>query len=501
MKQHFFNFLFFTAIFFAVISCNRNKDEEKIFDEKTPFAIEIKKERSYFQANKIKNRLKDMGMNSYILKEQAEDGEWYRIVSGALENEDSVIAYKQKIFNLFGITASDSVLDFTKMDSVARIPVKIEQVAEHKRIDANKPDVPHSISKVLEKYPQNNMFYLKNISVLSLTNKGIKSTEGQKLDLPRGITLQYLKNKECETFSSVIFEDNLFGDQTTIQIIGRTGYKTATTNNAALLAFNTQDYNQDAVDLCMEIAEKILGTGTYIDEKAESIEFKAYKTLLGYKVSFSTKGKMRTYYILTDSDGEYIFLAQCTKSNTEELEAILQNIGNSDGLNSYDEFYNTFYTIAEKQKDNEEFLGYYMDRLTKSYAKEKNYQKWAKKMVGMWHATYFFNNTQKGMWHYSVFDLLNEKNRKYVYDDLYMKGSSKKDLRDVYGEKGRVVHINYYFYNSLEINFGINRYVVAIDSEDYYTEKDLIERAESLQFLKGGYNKQPQQETDSTTLL
>ena len=492
------NVIFFTVLLFFIVSCNNSK-EEKVFDEKNPFAVEIKKERSFYQADKIRNRLNEMGLTAYILKEQQDDGEWYRIVSGALENEDSVAVYKQKIKNLFGITVADTILDFTKMDSAMRIPVKAEQVSERKRIEANTPDVPLNISKVLKMFPQNNMFYLKNINILSLKGKGLKSAEGQKLDLPRGVSLQYLKNKGCESFSSVIYEDNLFGDQTTIQIVGRTGYKNVSTNNAALLAFNTKVYNQEAVDFCMEIAEKILATGTYIDEKAESVEFEAYKSLLGYKVSFATKGKIRTYYILTDSDGEYLFMAQSTKDNNEELESILRNIGNSDGLNSYDEFYNTFYTIAEKQKDNEEFLGYYMSRLTNSYAKSKGYKKWAKKMVGMWCADYIFYNSKKGMWTYSIFDLLTDKNRQYVYDDLYMSGASKNDLRKVYGEEGRVVYTNYYFYKNIEVNFGINRYVVAIDSDDYYTEKDLIERAESLQFLKGGYK--PNSEIDSTTLL
>ena len=55
-----------------------------------------------------------------------------------------------------------------------------------------------------------------------------------------------------------------------------------------------------------------------------------------------------------------------------------------EGLNDYDEFYNSFYVLPDQPIDEDIFLGYSIDKLDWSYAKEEGYANWSKAMVGHW---------------------------------------------------------------------------------------------------------------------
>jgi hypothetical protein len=110
-------------------------------------------------------------------------------------------------------------------------------------------------------------------------------------------------------------------------------------------------------------------------------------------------------------------------------------------------------------------------------------------MVGHWTASGYFWNTRKGFWSFQLFDLLTPPSQNYIYGVLYSGAKSfNKTKTDVYGVNGYFVNMGFFWYNSLELNFGINRYVFAIDSENL-NKKDLMKRAEKMQFKRGGYTK------------
>ena len=331
------------------------------------------------------------------------------------------------------------------------------------------------------------MFNLKKIGLLVLTDKAISVADHSKLDMPRGVKLSFLKKKECTAISSVIYEDNLYGDRVTLHVIK---CKETAKVQAASLVPTPTDHNEYALELCSDIANMILNTGNYKNEEKEGFEAQAYSNLSGYKVSFEEKGKKRTYYVFTDEAGEYIYMAQTTKEDDTELIDFITEIGKGEGLAEYDEFYNTFYTMADEPVDDDIFLGYYVDRLTWSYAKQRNYANWAKRMVGHMYVNCYFYNSSKGTYFFSLFDLLTESAESHIYNNLYRKSIDSDYRRTIYGEEGAAVYQYDWWteeYTLSEINLGFDRYVVAISGTSRFSERDLILRLETLQFTKGGY--------------
>jgi hypothetical protein len=110
-------------------------------------------------------------------------------------------------------------------------------------------------------------------------------------------------------------------------------------------------------------------------------------------------------------------------------------------------------------------------------------------MVGHWNVNGFFWNKQKGIWTLGLFDLLTPSSQKHIYGKLYSgQKSYNKTQTNVYGVNGHFVNMEFYRYRSLELNFGIGRYVSAINSENL-NRKDMMNRAEKMQFKKGGFAK------------
>ena len=491
MKKSIIIVLFVVAQYLVGCSSCSEQNEDVVvvetFSESSPYTIEIKKERSYFQAEKIANRLTKMGLGGYVIPQESENGTWYKVVSGALTDSAAVEAYMAKLDTCFSIK-DVAVVDYAQLDTAARIPVIRDSIQERHRISANRPDIPKCITEVIEKFPESDMFYLSSIGMLTLTKEGIKRAEGHNVDMPRGVSLSFLKSKGCQSIASVIYKDNIYGDNVTLQVV-RCKDTTQVIKASIMPSFTAQ--NESAVYLCSEIADKILDTGVYEEEIKTPFEKQAYQKLSGFVASFITKNTKRSYYIFTDEAGEYIYMAQSTKNKDDEMFEFIGEIGKSEGLVMYDEFYNSFYTVSDKMEDHEEFLGYYMEKLTWSYAKNRGYAAWAKKMVGHWQSSLVFNNEEKGCWSYAIFDLLSDTQGMHIYNVLYRGNIDKDYLRTIYGTQGAAIRD---FWGDLtEINFGYGRYVVALTPIGVYSERDLIKRAEDLQLKIGGYTD------DSTT--
>ena len=469
------------------VACNKEVQVET-FSEEKPLTLEITKERSYYQADRIVKRLTKMGMEAYILEENTSDGQWYRVMSGALADSTQVDAYTHRIDSLFHLKPQ-AVVDYTALDSASRTPIHKEAVQEKHRIAANPPAVPIEVTQVVHKYPENVMFNLKKIGLLCLTDKALTIADNSKLDMPRGVKLSFLQKKECKAISSVIYEDNLYGDRVTLSIVK---CKDTDKPQVASIIPTPTEHNEYALALCSDLCDMILNTGTYQNEQKDGFEAEAYSRLTGYKVSFEEKGKTRTYYVFTDEAGEYIYMAQTTKDDETELMDFIKEIGKSNGLVEYDEFYNTFYTMPDNPIDGDMFLGYYVDRLTWSYARSKGYSNWSKRMVGHMEVTCYFYNPYKGIWSCSLFDLLTEQAEEQIYNNLYRQNLDPEDRRTIYGEQGAAIyHYDWWIgdYTLTEVNLGFDRYVVAINGSSSYSERDLILRMEALQFTQGGYQK------------
>lgn len=482
--------------FFLFFSCSSKKERviEKFSKEK-PYAIQVAKERSFYQAEKLTDRLLDMEIDAYMVQYSDSidnDGKWYYILCDNIENLDTAKSIRNRLEKQFELKEL-KIATFDKFKNAVFQLDSLKQ-QEKKKITSNKPGVNEDIFNVINKFPESNSLLVQKTFVLNTPSdpenmKGFSTVYSFQMDLPRGISKK-LMSKNTTAFSEVIYKDNLYGDKVTIDI-GKLRSVKPLINKASIINLN----NNESFEIAEEYADLILETGDYLFEEKKEIEINSYTKLYGYKVTIEPKKDyFRTYLVLVDESNQYVIFSQSTDKSEEELIQILSDIGQGNGLLDYDEFYNAFYTIPENIVDNDMFIGFSIDKLDWSYAKNRGYVKWSKEMVGHWNATGYFFNDKKGIWTYSIFDLLTIENQNYIYGGLYSKSRTKNKYEvNVYGTNGFIIYtdeFNWKTYRSYkkthEISFGVDRYVSAIGNSEssWFSKEELLERAESLQFEK-----------------
>ncbi len=488
--------------FLMLVSCGQ-KDQpvvEKI-SQLSPYTIEVKRERSYFQAEKINARLQDKGLQSYIMsvEDSTGGGQWYTVVVGALA--DSVIADSikndlQHEFRLDSLT----VLNYLDSSKVFIDPDSLV-IPERKQISAQKPALPDEIFDVIEKFPNSNMFFVQDIKVVNCKQNKRKASVTDNLyglDLPRGITVSHIL-EYADAWAETIYKDNIYGDQVTIDIL-----KLKKDHNLAQRVIQSSMLPSTGDDYQLKIAEHfadlILETDDYTREEKEDMDEEAYNVLKGYKVVIETNsGDERTYLVLVDQSGEFVFFCQSTEKSLDDLRAVVRLIGKGIGMNEFDEFYNAFYLIPSNFPPDDTFLTFSMSKLDWSYAKAKGYAEWSKKMVGHWSARSCFVNSRKGEWSFSIFDLLTEPKVENIYYTLYSSLKDAEDQVEVWGSTG--YRVDRWFVGLTEVNFAFDRFVSCVNNDDDLGLTDLIDRAHLIQFYEGGYSNMVAAVEDSTQTL
>lgn len=478
-----------TVILLSVTCCGR-KDKVQTFNPEKPYSLEIKKERSYFQAEKIASRLNEMGMAAYVIeKNDSAAGKWFYVLSGALENIDSVSSYKERIAKEFRLPDL-RVVDYNDLDSASKAGIiRPNTVLEKERISAEKPNLPEDVFETIKKYPHNNTLYLEQINLVYFPegnrDKGLEVLKKERSGLfEKSVSKKLLA--AGTTYTEGEFIDNLYGDRMTMRIVKLNPRKQIVTASLAPVSHDEQ------FRIAEEYADLLLNSGSYESENKTKTTINAYVGLYGYKVRIGTGKEVWTYYILVDENCEYIYFSQSTDKTEKEILKLLSEVGKGDGLLEYNEFYNSFNVIPDNSGEKEIFLGLFVNKLTSQYAKAKNDAKWAQEMVGHWRSATYFNNTEKGIWSYTIFDLLTEKKQRYI-EALYTSRMSKDCERNIYGGTGYAKYHNYPEYDNrkylVEVSFYSDRFICAIKGSPDFKEEDLILRGENIQFKKGGYQK------------
>ena len=481
-------------IFSLFVMCASCSNEVETVSTEKPFTVQITKERSYYQAKKVQERLLKIGIDAYLLATQdSVDRKWYNVMSGAFVDSLNSVNYIHTLDSAYHLKKWE-IVDTRRLKETFSIILpnnkKLKEIEENKRIEANKPNVPKDVIDVTEKFPDNNIFFLEKINILNLSeaNTLSKVAENIKMDIPRGINLRKLSNF-CNSICEVQYQDNLYGDNVTISIMKvKSDYDLNKDIIFEKYSVEKPKENIKSYALALEFSEDILNSGDYVNESIKEIKISAFKLLTGYKVGFTTnKGVYRSYFVLSDADCEYLIIAQSVDKTEEEMQEILSEVGKSKGLNDYDEFYNNFYVLPSDPEYDDIFLGYTINKLGWSYARQKGYSNWSKAMVGHWNVNGYFWNREKGLWTLALFDLLTPSSQSHIYGKLYSgQQSYNKTQTNVYGVNGYFVNTEFYLYSNLELNFGIRRYVYAINSENL-NRKDMLNRSEKMQFKKGGY--------------
>lgn len=467
---------------FLFLSCSKVEQ----FSKEKPYAIQIAKERSFYQAEKLTNRLLDMDLKAYMIQHLDSlnnDGNWYYILCDNIEVLDSAKSKRTRLEKQFKLKD----LKIVSFENFQNASFELDDLKkkEKQKIASNKPNIDKDIFDVINKFPENNSLLVQKTFVFNtpkdtINTKGFSFLNTLKTDLPRGISKKLIL-KNTTAFSEVIYKDNLYGDRVTIDI-GKLRDKTSQISEASLLSFRD---TESSYKIAEEYTDLILETGDYLFEEKKKIKIESYKMLYGYKVTIEPKKYyFRTYLVLVDEESKFVVFSQSTDKSDEELIKLLSDIGQGKGLINYAEFYNAFYTMPENGIDGDRFIGFTINKLDWSYVKSRRYTKWSKKMVGYWNATGYFHNNKKGTWYYSIFDLLTPESQNYIYGNLYTKKRRRKRRRiGVYGTNGFVL---YSHKKISEINFGIDRYVAAMGNTDksWFSKSELLQRAEALQFEK-----------------
>ena len=457
------NILPIAFILFFLIGCT-----EKQVSTDIPYTVQIKQIRSYYKALDIEQRLEGMGVSTYIISEATEDGDWYRIVSGAEKSLADIQELKEKIQNKIGIDDLE-IINYQTIESNVIVNFK-QDLKEKKRITSVKPDLPEKIFNIIDKFPADGNFIVKSFFIVNCPDslkdmRDFREGYNVKHDLPRGISMKPLM-KRSECIAEVIYEDNLFEDQITIDIIQlKKDHGIEVSDHNQMASMFPVKSNSQQHDIANYFAELILATDNYSFEDKVEISISSYQNFSGYKVTLKpskSKDIYRTYFVLVSKDLRYLVFSQSTKKTEDEIIEIIEHLGSGEGLNSYDEFYNAFYTLPSSIDD--AFICFSTHKLTSRYAKSKGYAKWAKEMVGHWVTSAHFYGEEKRGYNISLFDLL--KNSKVMYiEDLYIqkhKSSSSTYEIDVHGITGVASKDRY----PHELSWGEGRHSIAINNSD-----------------------------------
>ena len=460
------------------------------FNEQNKFGVLLSKVRSAKHSKIIHERVRDMEISSTVvaIQDTEDDGYWYQIIVGSSDNFDEIVQIREQLEQDFGFEDL-SIVNFDEISHLISEAAKSTST-EVEKIDADEPDIPSVAFETIKEFPFTNFFFVQRLTLYVSPKLGEKSHHSSMKkvvsnDLPRGISRSSLL-KQTQAFAEAVFVDNIYDDSVTINIL-------------KMHPRSELDIEGNVLEY---FAQKILDTGRYRTELTEDFVMENKPSWRGVKVTIEPKSNyFRKYILIQDTESDWVYFSQSTKKTDEDMKKILRQIGQSNGLLQYDEFYNTFYTLPASLSPEDEFQGFDMSRIRSSYAKGKGYRLWAKRCVGHWRSTGFFYHDEKGPWSYGLFDLLSKQNVDKTYN-LYVNDGYSKTKIDVFGTIGRYVledrwsKRKYKTYKwPLEINFPQQRYLCMINnaSDRGYLKKDmLLERANSLQLQsRGGYQSVP----------
>ena len=243
----------------------------KEINEETPYAIQLKEVRSYYKALDIQERLEQYGVESYILSEETNDGNWYRVLSGAEKSIDDIKNHRKELESLTSMTGFE-IINFQKIEDNLVLDFE-DNLAERKRLKSKKPNIPEKIYNLINKFPEDKNFIIKSFFVtnspdsISEMRKFKASYDNIKHDLPRGISMKSLM-KKSNAIAEVIYEDQLFGDRVTLDIIQlKKGLDLGLTENT----------NTGSKEIANYFAELILETGKYVFEDKLKIKASSFQ--------------------------------------------------------------------------------------------------------------------------------------------------------------------------------------------------------------------------------
>lgn len=471
----------------------------KQFSNSSPFAVELGRVRSYYQAQKLEQRLKKMKIRAYMVvlaDEMDQSSKWYVMLCGAKKDTVEAVKLQMELGIKYKLKDLETV-NYLRLKPYL-LPFDKAALEEIENMNAIRPDLPENIYELIEKFPKSDILNIEDVGLYNFPKEGVPSSQfssfyNASLDLPRGISKATVVQK-AEAFAEVIYKDNLYGDQVTVDVLKLSkDHNIQGMPRARLTQNGGSGQSHDPDHIAWYFAAMILNTGTYTTEEYEKIVVQSYTALHGYKVVIEPGGgQLRTYMILVDIVGGFVIFSQSTQKTDLEILEYLSNFGKSKGMLDYSEFHNTFFTIPKCLEAGDVFLGFHSEILGNDYAYNKGYANWAKAMVGHAVSTTDFYNTQLRMaWGCSAFDLLTYSKKDYIYNDMYRSQRSSGKISIKVNDSDGFYISEYYI---REINFPTpDRHVLAVFGTGMSRDNLLI-RAKKFQTGKLKVGMDPCQE-------
>ena len=491
MKIKFVVFLSIMVFF----SCSNNVEETSmevstatIISPDQPFGILIKKERSYFESEKIIDRLQQLDIPAYAVENEDEDGRWYYVMTDALTDSIQADSVAKGLNDKLGMQGV-SYINFNQLDTTAKVDFNKKELREVERIQTKRPDVPASVMQVIEKFPTSTAYRLERGNIFQSPASYQSKRDYRKFrernyfhsELPAGLELDDIIIPST-AYAEATFTDNLNEQVAHLHI----AYLQPQTDYTASF-FNFTSF--DAFEFTQKYVQMIEATSNYEILSKKEVTVASFTQLAGYRLRVSNEeGQIENHLYLTDPTGKYIIIAHSKDKTHKELVTLLKSAGKGEGLNDYNEFYNTFNVFPNISIADDLFFGYTFRRLDMSYAASKKYSDWSLELVGHYVAEGYLYNTKKGMWSFSLFDLISKERRQYIHETLYGRQvSGYAKIVDVYNEKGNVISQvlkNKEFFD--ELNFPKSRYIVTVNNSEYsdLNLEEMIKRAENLQLYE-----------------
>lgn len=372
---------------------------------------------------------------------------------------------------------------------------------EDKRINANEPAVPSSIMDIIKLYPKNDKYSLEEVILISFgEGYGISSHIGYKClnhKIPfdaNGHKLDDFKDMGFSGFCAVKYKDSIFQKEILFHIAKFEGkfnpkevleklFSNKEFDKQMFSEFTDYKYNANPTrDLMVTCCQSFSKTRIKDSKKEQKPIELDNGRLIGYKVTNQPQDKeYENYYILTDKEGQYLYMVKSTKENDNELIEFISQIGKTQGLLDNDDFYNSFYTIPDHIVSNQKMTAYCLRKADKSDLGREPKTDLDKRIIGKWVTEVFFANSTGHFWDYELFDLNSKKDSKLTYKLLKENVKIKKTERGIYGESG--------FYTSEFIVFPYDNYFVFSFYDQSVSISEATKRLEMIQLKRGGYKK------------
>ena len=306
---------------------------EERFTAERPFAVRIAQVRNYYEAEAVRDRAKDMGLDPYLVAREGQDlSKWYEVLLGAEADYEAIMQEKFRYEDEYKITGVE-VVNFNKMyqELVLINPAKIqpELLAEAE------PEWPATTEAVLRQFPVLEALQPAQVLYYAPPVGGQEAALRRRIatpDLPRGIGLSSLF-PQAQVLTEVVYRAPLFSQQFTLDIVRfRQGYQ-----------------KTEADSIARYWAHKIIATRDYEQEAMQSVSVSASTQLSGFHVLISPRpGQQRNYLVLTDPEQQMAYFLQSADYQQESLLNFAESIGNHKrGLLAYPRAYNSLCALPE----------------------------------------------------------------------------------------------------------------------------------------------------------